>query len=357
MKLLSANQQNDYEQFFDAHNFIKLFNQNNHANINTSNNYDNSPNPNMHGLIILEYDHNVTPHELIYKIYQLLTIFYKINASCDLLLLGANIQLDTLIINTIQQIKMIKQVFIIDHASLENIIIDNIAIQLAEFIIDNNYQHIISNTNSVANNLFPRLGGILGSDTLTDVTDIVNYNTFRRFIYAANIIATIELLSPYKLLTVNTTIIDLEKFYNNHNSNDNINNIDYDNKTINNIIKKINYIALNYHDNKHIKFIKKSYTNTKINLYNTDLNSAKLIVSGGASLQSKENFNNIIVNFAHQIHAAVGATRAAVEAGLISNEHQVGQTGKKVAPDVYLAVGISGAVQHLSRSKSYTFST
>ena len=79
---------------------------------------------------------------------------------------------------------------------------------------------------------------------------------------------------------------------------------------------------------------------------------SKLIVSGGASLQSKENFNNIIVNFAHQIHAAVGATRAAVEAGLISNEHQVGQTGKKVAPDVYLAVGISGAVQHLSGMKN-----
>jgi electron transfer flavoprotein alpha subunit len=161
---------------------------------------------------------------------------------------------------------------------------------------------------------------------IADVIKIISEDTFERHIYAGSAIATIKTQEPIKLMTIRTTAFSPV--------------IPNENSSI--IVEAINKIVTN----KSAKFIKQEHTISS----RPELTVARIIVAGGRGLKSAENFK-VLEKLADKLGAAVGASRAAVDAGFAPNDYQVGQTGKVVAPDLYIAVGISGAIQHLAGMK------
>jgi electron transfer flavoprotein alpha subunit len=249
----------------------------------------------------------------------------KINNSCDVIAIGNNTT------NPAQEIAtypIVNNVLTIQGCSLENILAENVADQLAQII--GNYTHALIAADSFGKNLLPRIAGILAIGQISEVVDIVSPNIFKRFMYAGNVLTEVESLEDIKLLTVRTTnFAAYEKIREANNTQANIQAVKFDN-IIHPGVKVVN---------EHI--IDKS----------VDLAFAKVVVSGGRSLGSVEAFDANIRVLADKLNAAVGATRAAVDSGYAPNDCQVGQTGKMIAPQVYLAVGISGAVQHIAGMK------
>lgn len=204
--------------------------------------------------------------------------------------------------------------------------------QMAENITElitssmSDYQAYIFAGNTSGKNLMPRVAAKLGVSPISDVIEIVDNNTFKRPIYAGNAIATVRSHEKKIVLTVRTT--------------------------------KFTEAKLGNTDKSKIEIIDKVFTNslstfieaTTSSSDKPDLCSAKVVVSGGRGVGSKDNFK-LIEQFAEKLSAAVGASRAAVDAGYVPNDYQVGQTGKIVAPEVYYAIGISGAIQHLAGMK------
>ena len=191
--------------------------------------------------------------------------------------------------------------------------------------IASNYDYVIAPSGTFAKNFLPRLAAVLDVQQISDVIKIIDKDTFERPIYAGNAIATVRSKDKIKVLTIRTTAFSaLEPSA----GKAELELIDYDSKS-----------------NKS-KFINKEVSKHD----RPDLSSARVIVSGGRGVGSGENFK-IIESLADKLNAAIGASRAAVDAGYISNDYQVGQTGKVVAPELYIAIGISGAIQHLAGMK------
>lgn len=243
-------------------------------------------------------------------------------AVADVLILGHGIDSIT---TEIANYKTVNKVLKIDNPNLEHVFAENIATQLAEIV--KNYTHVLVNADSFGKNLLPRIAGILELGQISEIIDVVSPNIFKKFTYAGNVLAEIESYEDIKLLTVRGNNFDQEETT--QDTPAEIINIEYTNPI-----------------NDKIKFISRNVTDKSV-----DLGSAKTVVTGGISLGSQENFDNIIRTLASKLNAAVGASRAAVEAGFAPNDCQVGQTGTTVAPDVYLAIGISGAVQHIAGMK------
>ncbi|MBF96047.1 MAG: Electron transfer flavoprotein subunit alpha [Alphaproteobacteria bacterium MarineAlpha9_Bin4] len=189
------------------------------------------------------------------------------------------------------------------------------------------YDFILSPSGTFSKNFMPRLAANLDKQMISDVTNIHDKNTFDRPIYAGNAIATIRSDEKIKLITIRSTAFEP---YSNENSN-----------------KNAKLISLNLPEEaKFNKFVSKEESKSE----RPELSSARIVVSGGRGIGSTENFK-IVESLADKLGAAVGASRAAVDAGYISNDYQVGQTGKVVAPELYIAIGISGAIQHLAGMK------
>lgn len=174
-------------------------------------------------------------------------------------------------------------------------------------------------------NILPRVAGLLDVSMISDVIKIIDAETFVRPIYAGNALATVKTQEPCKILTIRITAFS-KTFISN------------------------NLIAIEAVDkvipNSSTKFIKQEFhTSTR-----PELTAARIVVSGGRGLQSAENFK-LLEKIADVLGAAMGASRAAVDAGFVPNDYQIGQTGKVVAPDLYIAVGISGAIQHIAGMK------
>ena len=191
--------------------------------------------------------------------------------------------------------------------------------------ISGNYSHILAPSTTVGKNLLPRLAALLDVQQLSDISGIVDSDTFERPIYAGNAIATVKSTDTIKVITVRTTAFDAAA------------------------------IGSEPADIQEISVAEPSILSTFIDteltqLDRPELTAAKVIISGGRGMQSGENFI-ILEKVANILGAAVGASRAAVDSGFVSNDYQVGQTGKIVAPDLYIAVGISGAIQHLAGMK------
>ncbi|MCX8514189.1 MAG: electron transfer flavoprotein subunit alpha/FixB family protein [Burkholderiales bacterium] len=245
--------------------------------------------------------------------------------TCDVVVVGHDLNS---LCTKISTYKRVAQVLAIDSPVLANLLVENIATQLAAIV--RNYTHVLINADSFGKNLLPRIAGILELSQISEVIKIISPNIFQRYIYAGNIIQEIESFADVKLLTIRASsfIPDLEL------------------RT-----EAAPIIALEYNNpiSSKVKYIKSNLTDNSINLSN-----AKIVVSGGIALESKENFNNLIRPLAAKLNAAVGATRAAVEAEFTSNDTQIGQTGSTVAPQLYLAIGISGAVQHIAGMKDST---
>ncbi len=187
------------------------------------------------------------------------------------------------------------------------------------------YTHILAPAMTFGKNLLPRVAALLDVQQISEITAIQSADTFKRPVYAGNAIATVQSSDPIKLITVRATAFEAA--------------------TIGDNVAEI--IAIEATDNPGLsEFISTQLTKSD----RPELTQARVIISGGRGMQDGENFA-MLEKVADILGAAVGASRAAVDSGFVSNDYQVGQTGKIVAPELYIAVGISGAIQHLAGMK------
>ncbi|PRP69539.1 electron transfer flavoprotein subunit alpha [Chromobacterium amazonense] len=187
------------------------------------------------------------------------------------------------------------------------------------------YSHVLAPASSFGKNLLPRVAALLDVAQISEITAIESADTFVRPIYAGNVMATVQSVDPIKVITVRTTAFDAAGQGGS---------------------AAVETIAAGA-DSQLSAFVGQELTKSD----RPELGSAKVIVSGGRALGSEEQFKAVIEPLADKLAAAVGASRAAVDAGYAPNDYQVGQTGKVVAPQLYIAVGISGAIQHLAGMK------
>lgn len=187
------------------------------------------------------------------------------------------------------------------------------------------YSHVLAPASSFGKNLLPRVAALLDVAQISEITAIESADTFVRPIYAGNVMATVQSIDPIKVITVRTTAFDAA---------------DQGGAAV------VESIAAGAESQVSV-FVGQELTKSD----RPELGSAKVIVSGGRALGSEEQFKAVVEPLADKLAAAVGASRAAVDAGYAPNDYQVGQTGKVVAPQLYIAVGISGAIQHLAGMK------
>ena len=220
-------------------------------------------------------------------------------------------------------IEKVKKVIHIDDPQYENIIAESIAPIIVS--LSDKYTHILAPASTFGKNLMPRVAALLDLSQISDVIRIENEDTFVRPIYAGNAFATVQSTENKKIITIRPTSFD--PAYSEGGSAN---------------IEKVSFNA----DQSLVEFIGREESKSE----RPELGTARIVISGGRGLQSAENFS-IINEIADKLNAAVGASRAAVDAGYVSNDYQVGQTGKVVVPDLYIAIGISGAIQHLAGMK------
>lgn len=187
------------------------------------------------------------------------------------------------------------------------------------------YEHILAPATTFGKNFIPRVAALLDVSQISDITGIVASDTFVRPIYAGNAIATVRSNDATKVITVRSTGFDALS------------------KTGNNADIELRECSIS---ESRSRFVSQELTVSE----RPELTAAKIIISGGRGMQNGENFH-LLETIADKLGAAIGASRAAVDAGFVPNDYQVGQTGKIVAPDLYIAVGISGAIQHLAGMK------
>ena len=226
-------------------------------------------------------------------------------------------------VKALSALPTVKKVISIEAAHYENFTAENFApiiVKLAE-----NYTHIVSSANTFGKNLMPRIAALLDTSQVSDITKVISNDTFIRPIYAGNAFATVKSNDTKKCVTIRPTSFD-----------------PCESTGGSAPIEKVDGLE----EFVQTKFIKRE----EVKSDRPELGTARIVVSGGRGMQSGDNFK-LITEVADKLGAAIGASRAAVDAGYISNDHQVGQTGKVVVPDLYIAVGISGAIQHLAGMK------
>jgi len=244
----------------------------------------------------------------------------QINEDVHVLVLGSNSES---VAKFISEIPNVKKVIHVNNSIYENYLAENytsVIVKAAE-----GYSHIICSANTFGKNLMPRVAALLDVSQVSDITKVISEDTFLRPIYAGNAFATVKSNDKIKCITIRPTSFDPAPTSGGSAEIQNGNPGD---------ISELS------------KFIKKE----EIKSDRPELGTARVVVSGGRGMQSGENFK-LITAVADKLNAAIGASRAAVDAGYITNDHQVGQTGKVVVPDLYIAVGISGAIQHLAGMK------
>ncbi|MBB5205857.1 electron transfer flavoprotein alpha subunit [Inhella inkyongensis] len=210
-----------------------------------------------------------------------------------------------------------------DGASLAEGLAENLAAQV--LAIAQGYSHILFPATASGKNVAPRVAALLDVAQITDITKVIAADTFERPIYAGNAIATVQSADAVKVITVRTTGFDAAATGGNA------------------AVESIAAVA----DSGKSSFVGREQTKSD----RPELTAAKIIVSGGRAMGSSDQFNAVLTPLADKLNAALGASRAAVDAGYAPNDWQVGQTGKIVAPQLYIACGISGAIQHLAGMK------
>ncbi|MFJ2992773.1 electron transfer flavoprotein subunit alpha/FixB family protein [Pandoraea sp. NPDC087047] len=222
------------------------------------------------------------------------------------------------------QIAGVKKVLLADAPYFGDGLAENIADEVVS--IAGNYSHILATATAYGKNIAPRVAALLDVAQISDITKVDSADTFERPIYAGNAIATVQSADKVKVITVRST--------------------GFDPAAATGGSAAVETVAATP-DAGVSKFVGREVTK----LDRPELTSAKIIVSGGRGLGSGENYTKVLEPLADKLGAALGASRAAVDAGYVPNDYQVGQTGKIVAPQLYVAVGISGAIQHLAGMK------
>ncbi|MEI7739610.1 MAG: FAD-binding protein [Betaproteobacteria bacterium] len=218
----------------------------------------------------------------------------------------------------------VSKVFVTESPALANALAENVSSQVLE--LAKNYTHILFASTAQGKNVAPRVAALLDVAQISDVTRVIDGQTFERPIYAGNAIATVQSSDALMVLTIRTTAFDAVALGSNAAP-----------------VQTMQAVT----DSGLSQFLSKAIAKSD----RPELAGAKIIVSGGRALGSAEKFTEIMTPLADKLGAAMGASRAAVDAGYAPNDWQVGQTGKIVAPDLYVACGISGAIQHLAGMK------
>ena len=244
----------------------------------------------------------------------------KISNDIEILVIGHGIES---ISKEISNYQNVVKVLSLDNKKYEHAIAENIepvVVSLAE-----KYSHIFAPATTFGKNVMPRVAVKLDVAQVSDIISVESEDTFTRPIYAGNALATIKSNDLKKVITVRPTSFDVAA---KEGGSGVVESVDFDSSE------------------SPVEFIDREESKSD----RPELSTARIVVSGGRGLQSAENFK-LISDIADKLNAAIGASRAAVDAGYVSNDYQVGQTGKVVVPDLYIAVGISGAIQHLAGMK------
>ncbi|MMJ32563.1 electron transfer flavoprotein subunit alpha/FixB family protein, partial [Salmonella enterica] len=249
-----------------------------------------------------------------------------INSDIDILMLGYGIESIAVKASHIQGIST---VFVADSPLFEHLLAENVEKQISYFLNSgkNHYQSILFPASSFGKNCAPRLAAKLDVSQISDITRVIDQHTFERPIYAGNAIATVHSDDEYKVITVRPTSFAAA------------------------VAEDEGKAPIEFTEvvlgSDQVKFISQHVNKSN----RPDLQSARVVVSGGRGVGSAQAFKELVDNLADKLGAAVGASRAAVDAGYAPNDYQIGQTGKIVAPQLYIALGISGAIQHLAGMK------
>lgn len=271
----------------------------------------------MKVLIIAEHDNK----QLKSVNYHTFTAAAAFNAEIDMMIMGHNCEA---VVQEALKLPALRKIFIANAAEYTHQLPENGAPLIAEIAAD--YDYVIAAATTFGKNMLPRVAALLDVGMISDVIKIISTDTFIRPIYAGNAFATVQTKERIKVLTVRPTAFALTEP---------VPTTAGSTETIHTIIP-----------NNLSHFEKQELTVSS----RPELISARIVVSGGRGLKSADNFK-MIEQLADKLGAAVGASRAAVDAGFVPNDYQVGQTGKVVAPDLYIAIGISGAIQHLAGMK------
>jgi len=217
----------------------------------------------------------------------------------------------------------VSKVLVADNAAYANQLAENLGLLVTE--LGKEYSHILASTSSTAKSFLPRVAALLDVAQISDIIAVESADTFKRPIYAGNAIATIQSSDAIKVISVRPTGFDAAA-------------------------AEGGSAAVESVDSAQDAGVSAFVSEEIVKLDRPELTAASVVISGGRGMQNGDNFK-ILEAVADKLGAAVGASRAAVDAGYVPNDMQVGQTGKIVAPDLYIAVGISGAIQHLAGMK------
>ena len=221
------------------------------------------------------------------------------------------------------QVPGVSKVICADNAAYEHQLAENVSLLIAELGAD--YDNLLAPSTANGKNFMPRVAALLDVGQISDILSVESADTFKRPIYAGNVIATVQSSDVKKVITVRTTAFDAVPAEGGSASLE---------------------ACAAAHDAGVSQFIREEVAVSD----RPELTSASVVISGGRGMQNGDNFS-LLEGIADKLNAAIGASRAAVDAGFVPNDYQVGQTGKIVAPDLYIAVGISGAIQHLAGMK------
>ncbi len=219
----------------------------------------------------------------------------------------------------------LSKILVADEEALEHGLAEPLAALLATLSAD--YTHVFAAATAMGKNVLPRVAALLDVQPISDVSEVIDADTFVRPIYAGNALATVKSADAKKVITVRAA--------------------SFDPVAAEGGAASIERVTVPAAAAPASRYVGAELSQSE----RPELTAARVIISGGRGMQSGENFTALIEPIADKLGAAVGASRAAVDAGYVPNDYQVGQTGKVVAPDLYIAVGISGAIQHLAGMK------
>ena len=270
----------------------------------------------MSTLVVAEHDNQ----ELKGATLNTVAAANAIGGDIDILVAGSNCGN---VAEAASQVPGISKVLVADQETYKNSLAENLGNLVVE--LSEGYSHILAPATTNGKNFMPRVAAKLDVSQISDISSVISEDTFERPIYAGNCIATVQSTDPVKVITVRTT--------------------GFDACSSSGGSAEISHVENNTDAGVSL-FVKEEIAESD----RPELTAADVVISGGRGMQNGDNFS-LLNGIADKLGAAIGASRAAVDSGFVPNDMQVGQTGKIVAPDLYIAVGISGAIQHLAGMK------
>ena len=270
----------------------------------------------MKTLIVAEHDNQTLKAATLNAV----AAAQQLGGDIDVLVVGSGCQAAA---DAAAAVPGVASVLLADNAAYENQLAENVSLAVAD--VAAGYDAVLAAATANGKNVMPRVAALLDVAQISDITAVIDADTFERPIYAGNVIATVKSSDAKRVITVRTTAFDA-------------------------VPAEGGSASVQAVDGAHDAGVS-SFIGEEVAVSDRpELTSASVVISGGRGMQNGDNFS-MLEGIADKLNAAIGASRAAVDAGFVPNDYQVGQTGKIVAPDLYIAVGISGAIQHLAGMK------